>query len=176
MLHTSLDWTPFGQYLIDFIKKDSARPGNTAKESERNLAVHTAELNSIAQGIAYLGTAQRVEKLAPLMEQVNESRKYAPMLEQYTVRQWLTTVRQRWDNKVWKDTPDEEWLLVMQHEFDDLVFDDHVTSVIRGYRKDLILAGLIEPTEDDKHWLQQEFDNLNAVVSPYMAALEKLKG
>lgn len=176
MLHTSLDWTPFGQYMIDFIKRDKPRPGNTAKESERNIAVHRAEIEMIAQGLAYLGTAERITKLTPLMNQVNEDRKWVQMVEQHTVSYWLRTVRERWDNGEFKELSDDEWLRSMQEEYTTFVFDDAMLDVIFRYRKQLVLAGVIDPDPDDADWLRKEHENLTAVANPYEQALAKLKG
>lgn len=176
MLQTSLDWTPFGQHLIDFIKKDRARPGSTNKEAERNVAVYVAEIEMITQSIAYLGTAERITALAPLMEQVNEDRRWVPMLDTYEVRNWLRSVRERWDNGDFKSVPDDEWLVQMRTEFKALVFSEGVTTTIQYYRKSLVLAGKMEPTVEDKAWLEDEYQNLALVADPYKAALAKLKG
>lgn len=172
-LHTSPDFSVFGQLMVDFIKENKPRPGNTSKESERNLAVHRCVIEDIGRHLSYVGTQERCAILGPLFALIQPERQWVPMLEGHEVDAWLRDVRKRWDDKEFVSVSDEDWLTAMRAEFDSIVQGDGFSKLVQGYRKDGILAGVLDPTPDDIEWLQKDYEIFSATAKPYEFALQK---
>lgn len=176
-MHTDKTFTPFRALLTDFVRNKEPRPGNTAKEAERNVAVHAAQHEDIAQFLAHLGTAERAAALRSLFELLpGQGHQWVPMLDRYVVQQWLRTVRSRWDEGQWKSVEDDEFFDQLDGEFQKLVFDESTQKLVHSYRKDCILSGRLDPAPEDEDWLRAEYEVMAANVNPYQAALDKLKG
>lgn len=173
-----ITWTPFRDVLTIHLRdrKPKIATGGTKKESERLAATFLAERECRFGELARIATAERIRLMAPLYAVSDEERQWVDVVGSWEAQRWLNALEKEWDAGRWTDVADDEFFAEVEHTFNEaVVLGDDFGLRLQGFRRDLILAGKLEPEERDMGWLMKERENFAAVVNPYDRALAKLQ-
>lgn len=167
-------------HMMDEVIK--TRPGYAS--SQRAVAAENARadgrLDGLRVGLANFGTLLRLQKVRELNpEKLNEGEErplFVPSLWADNFALFTRDLRERWDKKEWTDKADGVFYQDCWAEFSTVVFNEEFNSFYESLRKDAVKRGIIDPTEEDRAWIEEEFEAFNAMVGPAKRLMDKLGG
>lgn len=167
-------------HMMDEIIK--VRPGYAS--NQKGIAIESAradgKLDGLRVGLANFATMLRLNKVRDLNpEKLNEGEErplFVPSLWADDFALFTRDLRERWDNKEWDDKSDATFYEDAWVEFSKVAFDEEFNSFYEAVRKDAVKRGIIEPTEEDRAWIEEEFEAFNAMVGPVKSLMDKLGG
>lgn len=176
---TTVDTNFLSEFISDYLRNHKPLPGGTQKEAARQAALWTGFRDGMAHGLAYYANELRREKVRSLsVEQLPEEIKahWVPMIDSYEVSRWLQDIDNRWDKDEWKEVSDEAFYAQINAEFLSFVFNEEWQGYYQRVRKDSIMAGLIDPDESDREWIEQELKAYSDILAPVQKLKERLDG
>jgi hypothetical protein len=154
------------------------RPGFAS--TQKAMAIESARadgrLDGLRIGLANFATLLRLEKVRQLNpDKLNEGEErplFVPSLWDSDFVKFTREIRERWDE--WDDKTDEVFYEDCWTIFSKVVWDEEFNSFYETLRKDAVKRGIIEPTEEDRAWIEEEFEAYNAMVGPAKHLMDKL--
>lgn len=176
-LVSNVNGTALTDLLTYFIKqrtqKDFGAPA-TKKAEEIQKAKQRAFMDGCSAGLAGIVNDRRREMYKQLPK-VAERGYLIPVIYEADAFVWLRTFGDEWELGTYKDMSDEDlWKSVEESINVKLVHDEQFDKAYEADRRRCILAGELDPSDDDVEWLTEEVEQFKSITAPAEAALAKL--
>lgn len=179
MMYTDTDGDQFTDIVSEWFQQRAPRSalwsGGTQKAHQLAEAEAVGFRHGASIGLAALGNQMRRDKFTPLPRREDDKPLLVPMFVAGDFVSFLRDYAADWESGVYSDMEDEEMWRILHAKFLDIVFDENFVDYYQATRRQAIMEDLMEASEEDAEWIDEEIQKQRSKLSPLEAALNKLE-